>query len=150
MARADITSDPTAACVNAWSLLRAAHTRVEQELSGELARACGLSVTEFDVLFHLRRHAGQEPRISDLLAAVALSQPALSRLVARLEQRGLLCRAPAPGDARAALLSLTPAGEHLLRAAAAIHNRVVHDVFASRFTPAEQVTLLRILGRIAE
>jgi DNA-binding MarR family transcriptional regulator len=139
----------TVACVNAWHLLRAAHARVEQELSGELARACGLSVTEFDALFYLRLHAADGPRVGALQGAVSLSQPALSRLVARLEQRGLLCREPAPGDARAATLRLTATGETLLEQAAAVHARVVHEVFASRFTPAEQATLLQILGRIA-
>ncbi len=147
---AEIDAPPTVACVNAWHLLRAAHARVEQELAGELTRACGLSVTEFDALFSLRLHAADGPRIGDLQAAVDLSQPALSRLVARLEQRGLLCREPAPGDARAATLRLTPAGDDLLQVATAIHSRVVHEVFANRFTSAEQATLLRILGRIAE
>ncbi len=139
----------TVTCVNVWHLLRAAHARVEQELAGELARACGLSVTEFDALFYLRLHAAGEPRIGALQEAVSLSQPALSRLVARLEQRGLLCREPAPGDARAATLRLTATGEHLLETAATVHTRVVQEVFASRFTPAEQATLLQILGRIA-
>lgn len=139
----------TVACVNAWHLLRAAHARVEQELAGALARACGLSVTEFDALFYLHLHVADEPRIGALQDAVDLSQPALSRLVARLEQRGLLCREPAPEDARAATLRLTPAGETLLEQAATVHARVVHEVFASRFTDDEQATLLQILGRIA-
>lgn len=139
----------TTTCVNAWHLLRAAHARVEQELAGALAHACGLSVTEFDALFYLHLHAAEEPRIGALQGAVALSQPALSRLVARLEQRGLLCREPAPGDARAATLRLTALGETLLTQAATVHAAVVHEVFASRFTPAEQAALLQILGRIA-
>lgn len=137
------------ACVNAWHLLRAAHARVEQELGGELARACGLSVSEFDALFYLRLHASEALRIGDLQAAVDLSQPALSRLVARLEQRGLLCREPVPEDARAATLRLTAAGEEVLEIATRVHTQVVHKVFASRFTDAEQATLLSILGRIA-
>ena len=139
----------TTSCVSAWHLLRAAHARVEQELAGELARACGLSVTEFDALFYLHLHAAEEPRIGALQAAVDLSQPALSRLVARLEQRGLLCRETAPEDARAATLRLSATGARVLEQAATVHTRVVHEVFASRFTPGEQATLLQILGRIA-
>ena len=139
----------TTSCVNAWHLLRAAHARVEQGLGEELARACGLSVTEFDALFYLHLHAAQEPRIGDLLPAVALSQPALSRLVARLEERGLLCREPVPGDARAARSRLTESGRAVVTVAARIHTRIVHELFASRFTAEEQATLLRILGQIA-
>ncbi len=147
MAKTDAST--TVACVNAWHLLRAAHARVEQELGSELARACGLSVSEFDALFYLRLHASDLLRIGDLQAAVDLSQPALSRLVARLEQRGLLCREPVPEDARAATLRLTPAGEKVLEKASQVHTQVVHNVFASRFTDEEQATLLGILGRIA-
>jgi DNA-binding MarR family transcriptional regulator len=139
----------TIACVNAWHLLRTAHARVEQELSSELSRACGLSVSEFDALFYLHLHAAEDPRIGDLQAAVALSQPATSRLVARLEQRSLLCREPVPEDARAVILRLTDAGRRLLETATVIHTRIVNDVFASRFTDEEQATLLAILGRIA-
>jgi len=146
---AEPDASTTVACVNAWHLLRAAHARVEQELGGELARACGLSVAEFDALFCLRLHAGEAPRIGNLQEAVDLSQPALSRLVARLEGRGLLRRGPVPDDARAATLRLTPAGEEVLEAASRIHTQVVHTVFASQFTDEEQATLLHILGRIA-
>jgi DNA-binding MarR family transcriptional regulator len=149
VARPDPSTANTIACVNAWHLLRMAHARVEQELSRELATACGLSVTEFDALFYLRLHAAEALRIGDLQLAVDLSQPALSRLVARLEQRGLLCREPVPEDARAATLRLTPAGEDVLNTASRVHTRVVHEVFASRFTDDEQATLLGILGRIA-
>ena len=146
---ADSNVSTTVACVNAWHLLRAAHARVEQELGGALARACGLSVSEFDALFYLRLHAAEDLRIGDLQSAVDLSQPALSRLVARLQQRGLLCREPVPGDARAATLRLTPTGADVLDTATQVHTRIVHEVFASRFSDEEQATLLGILGRIA-
>lgn len=144
-------TDPstTIACVNAWRLLRAAHARVERELESALARACALTVSEFDALFSLQLHAAEDPRIGDLRAAVDLSQPATSRLVARLEQRGLLCREPVPEDARAATLRLTDSGRTLLETATVIHTRIVNEVFASRFTDEEQATLLRILGQIA-
>lgn len=145
MARTDSTTN---ACVNAWHLLRTAHARVEQELSSELSTTCGLSVSEFDALFYLHLHATEDPRVGDLQATVALSQPATSRLVARLEQRSLLCREPVPEDARAATLRLTDSGRMLLESATMIHTRIVHDVFASRFTDEEQATLLQILGRI--
>jgi DNA-binding MarR family transcriptional regulator len=146
---AESDASTAVACVNAWHLLRAAHARVEQDLGGELARVCGLSLSEFDALFYLRLHASEALRIGDLQAAVDLSQPALSRLVARLEQRGLLCREPVPEDARAATLRLTSAGEEVLVTATQIHTQVVHRVFASRFSDEEHATLLRILGRIA-
>src|SRR5687768_3026816 len=88
-------------CALAWQTLRMAHDRVAQRLGAELSGACGLAINEFDVLLFLRSHAHERVRIGALLDAVPLSQPALSRLVARLEARGLLARREAKDDARA-------------------------------------------------
>ena len=44
------------------------------------------------MLLFLRSHQHEQVRIGALLEVVPLSQPALSRLVARLEARGLLVR----------------------------------------------------------
>ena len=79
-------------CALAWQTLRMAHDRVAQRLGSELSGACGLAINEFDVLLFLRSHAHEQVRIGALLEAVPLSQPALSRLVARLEARCLLAR----------------------------------------------------------
>ncbi len=84
-----------ATCTRAWQMLRTAHDRVVQRLGAALYRECALAINEFDVLLYLRSHARDEVRISALLDAVSLSQPALSRLVARLEERGLLARSGA-------------------------------------------------------
>jgi len=52
-------------------------------------------------------------RLIDLLATEQLKQPALTSLVAKLEQDGLLQRRPDPADGRASLLSLTRTGREL-------------------------------------
>ena len=54
-------------------------------------------------------------RLTDLLATEQLKQPALTSLVAKLEQDGLLQRRPDPADGRASLLSLTRTGRELVR-----------------------------------
>jgi DNA-binding MarR family transcriptional regulator len=63
----------------------------------------------------LTRLAGAPPtRLTDLAVAEGVSQPSMSALIARLVEQGLLRREPDPRDARAVLLSLTPAGEELV------------------------------------
>jgi len=54
-------------------------------------------------------------RLTDLLATEQLKQPALTSLVGKLEQDGLLQRRPDPTDGRAMLLSLTRAGRQVVR-----------------------------------
>ena len=137
-------------CALAWQTLRMAHDRVAQRLGAELSAACGLAINEFDVLLFLRSHAHEQVRIGALLEAVPLSQPALSRLVARLEVRGLLARSEAAGDARAVVVSLTEAGTTLIDRALVIHARVVHETLVDKLPETERSALLRTLGQIGQ
>jgi DNA-binding MarR family transcriptional regulator len=137
-------------CALAWQTLRMAHDRVAQQLSAELSGACELAINEFDVLLYLLSHAQDEVRIGALLDAVPLSQPALSRLVARLEARGLLSRSRAEGDARAVVVCLTESGAALIDRALAIHARVVHETLIGKFTETERTALLRTLSQIGQ
>jgi DNA-binding MarR family transcriptional regulator len=54
-------------------------------------------------------------RLTDLLATEQLKQPALTSLVAKLQQDGLVSRRPDPSDGRAILLSLTREGRQVVR-----------------------------------
>jgi len=42
-------------CARAWSALTAAHARVSAELSSALARECGLTINDFEILLRLDR-----------------------------------------------------------------------------------------------
>ena len=137
-------------CALAWQTLRMAHDRVAQRLGAELSDACGLAINEFDVLLYLRSHAREEVRIGALLEAVPLSQPALSRLVARLEARGLLARSAAEDDARAVVVCLTETGTALIDRALVIHARVVHETLVGKFSETERTALLRTLSQIGQ
>jgi DNA-binding MarR family transcriptional regulator len=143
----DLESHDSAACTLAWHTLRLAHDRVAARLGGALTSECGLAINEFDVLLYLRTHAGEEVRTGALLDAVALSRPALSRLVARLEARDLLTRSPARDDGRATVVCLTGVGAALLDRAVVVH-AAVHETLTSKYSPAERETLLRTLDRI--
>jgi DNA-binding MarR family transcriptional regulator len=136
-------------CARAWSALTAAHARTAGRLSIALARSCGLTINDFEIL--LRLHRAPEPglRLGELNCAVPLTQPALSRAVTRLAERGCLARAEVPGDRRGVLITITPAGRDLLASAIPVHSRTVREVLLDRLTPAEQDLLTRALSRVA-
>ena len=138
------------ACARAWQALRLAHDRVERQLTTELGRHSGLTISDFAVLLHLHLHDGEEVRMHDLTEAVLLSQPALSRLVARLVERGLLERSGAADDGRAIIVCLTDQGRGLAARAVQVHTAAVHDVLTSRLTDREHDTLLETLTRITQ
>jgi DNA-binding MarR family transcriptional regulator len=64
-------------------------------------------------------------RITELGEDVLLTQPGMSRLIARLETRGLVVREDDQDDARACRIRLTPAGADLQRRVGAAHGRHV-------------------------
>ncbi len=78
-----------------------------------LASVQRLNFSALSVLHSLSR--GGPMRLTDLLATEQIKQPALTTLVAKLEAAGLVSRRPDPGDGRAALLSLTTAGEMVVQ-----------------------------------
>jgi DNA-binding MarR family transcriptional regulator len=134
-------------CARAWSALTAAHARVAGRLATALARGCGLTINDFEILLRLD-HQGSL-RLSELSPAVPLTQPALSRAVARLADRGCLSRSGDPRDRRGVLITIAPAGQDLLRAAIPVHAATVRAELLDQLTPAEQDLLTRALTRVA-
>ena len=135
-------------CTRAWQTLRRAHDRVARRLTADLARECAVAINDLDVLLHLRAHADEGVRITEVRDAVPLSQPALSRLVARLVARGLVTRSEAADDGRAAVVGLTTAGGELLDRAVEVHARAIREALTARFSDEEQAMLLRALSQI--
>jgi DNA-binding MarR family transcriptional regulator len=138
------------ACARAWAALTAAHTRIAGQLSIALARACDLSINDFEILLQLEHAAAPGLRLTELNAAIPLSQPSLSRAVARLGQRGWLSRAGAAGDRRGVLITITPAGRDVLHSAVPVHARTIREFLLDPLTPREQDLLARALRRVAD
>jgi DNA-binding MarR family transcriptional regulator len=137
------------ACARAWAALTAAHTRIAGQLSTALARACDLSINDFEILLRLDHAPAPGLRLSALNAAIPLTQPSLSRAVARLAQRGWLSRAGAADDRRGVLITITSAGQDVLRSAVPVHAQTIRESLLDPLTPGEQDLLARALSRVA-
>lgn len=85
-----------------------------------------LSRTAAAVLSAIER--GGPQRITTMATREAVSQPAMTGLVQRLEASGLVTREPDPVDGRAALIAVTPAGSSALAARRRSHD----DAIAAR------------------
>jgi len=93
---------------DAWEALLTAHASLMKQFAAQDIWE-DISMREYDVLYTLSKC--REPlRLSELNRYVLLSQPALSRLVDRLADRGLIQRAADPSDGRGIRLSLTGEG----------------------------------------
>ena len=137
-------------CAQVWVALRAIYERVSAELAGVLTKECGLTINEFEILVFLNEAGDRRLRLGDLSEAVNLSQPALSRLVMRLEQQGLISRADVNDDRRAVCISLTDRGSALLERATPIQRDVVERLLSSRMMESEQAALIAVFQRMGE
>lgn len=109
-----------------------------------------LSFSALSVLHSLSRRG--PTRLTDLVRTEQIKQPALTAVVAKLENDGLVSRQRDPADGRASLLSLTDAGSEIVRGR---HEGRVERLGAlvERLSPADRRTLLaaaEVLDRIVE
>ncbi|MES1171027.1 MAG: MarR family transcriptional regulator [Actinomycetota bacterium] len=100
------------------------------------------SMREYDVLYTLSK-CDEALRLTELGQHVLLSQPALSRLVDRLVERGLVFRCEDPADARAVRVSLTEEGREVQREIGRAHARDVSAAMEPLTT--EELETLRTL-----
>jgi DNA-binding MarR family transcriptional regulator len=105
-----------------------------------------VSLKEYDVLYALRK-AGCALRQTELTKQVLLSQPALSRMVERLEQRGLVGRATDPDDRRGVLITLTDEGAAAQQRIGSRHARSVEERMRV-LTPDQQRQLRDLCARL--
>jgi DNA-binding MarR family transcriptional regulator len=136
-------------CARAWAALTAVHARITEQLSAALGEACGLSINDFEILLRVDQVPPPGLRLGGLSQAVRLTQPSLSRAVARLERRGWLRRAGTTDDRRGVVVATTPAGKDVLHAAAPIHAQIIRQSLLDPLTEDEQDLLARALTRIA-
>jgi DNA-binding MarR family transcriptional regulator len=132
---------------DAWEALLSAHAVLMKQFAAEDVWA-DLSMREYDVLYTLSKC--QDPiNLSELNRHVLLSQPALSRLVDRLAERGLVERCADPADGRGVRLSLTEAGRSLQRQVGRRHARGVARAMTAGLSPGELRQLETICLKLA-
>jgi len=132
---------------DAWEALLSAHARLMKQFAAEDIWQ-DLSMREYDVLYTLSK--SREPvRLGELHRHVLLSQPALSRMVDRLVERGLIERRRDPADRRGVRLSLTDAGRDIQRQIGGRHARSVARTLTAELSPDELRQLAAIGWKLA-
>ncbi|WP_327293704.1 MULTISPECIES: MarR family transcriptional regulator [unclassified Streptomyces] len=114
-------TDPAMTALSqSWCALSLLHGRIEAHIERALQAGHGLSVREYSLLDVLsRQHDGEggHLQMKQVAEAVVLSHSATTRLVTRLEDRGLLSRYLCPTDRRGIYTDVTSAGALLLEQA---------------------------------
>jgi DNA-binding MarR family transcriptional regulator len=127
----------------AWEAMFRAQATLAREFEreGEWGDLIG---REYGVLYALST-APDGLRIIDLCEDALLTQAGVSRLVSRLERRGLVERSDDPHDGRASRFSLTAEGREIQRRIGRAHARHVAKAMTRALSP-EQLRTLRDLS----
>lgn len=135
--------------LTAMGLLAETHAGVMAKTAPALA-AAGLSMSDFDVLIRLARSAGQRLRMTDLATQTALSTSGITRVVDRLEQRGLVRREICPSDRRGSFTVVTEAGREVTADVVRQHVRDIDRWLTGLLTAPQLGALLGALRIIRD
>ena len=106
-----------------------------------------VSLREYDVLFVLASHGGAL-RLRELTQQLYLVQSSVSRLVERMEARGLVTRSVPPDDARGTLVTITDEGHRVQREVGARHVQAMGRYVGAALDDDEQRTLRGLLDAL--
>ncbi|WP_100443999.1 MarR family winged helix-turn-helix transcriptional regulator [Glycomyces xiaoerkulensis] len=132
---------------DAWEALLTAHAALIKHLAADRIWH-EVTMREYDVLYTLSK-CDRPTRIGELNRNVLLSQPALSRLVERLAERGLIERSADPADGRGVRLSLTEAGRLQQRRVGGRHAVGVARAVAAELSEEEMRQLEAICRKLS-
>ncbi|MBI5103808.1 MAG: MarR family transcriptional regulator [Solirubrobacterales bacterium] len=132
----------------AWTGFLRLHQRLARELDAELEQAHGLSLGDYDVLTQLESADGHRLRMADLADAVLLTRSGLTRLVDRLQHRGLVERVKCSSDQRGMHAQLTEEGLARLHAARPTHLAGVRRGFLDELSQDETRALADLWARL--
>ncbi|HET7757313.1 MAG TPA: MarR family transcriptional regulator [Steroidobacteraceae bacterium] len=127
-------------------LLGRARASLLSSLDAELG-SFGLNAMQYAVLKHVAEGAARTA--ADLCRFMYYDTGSMTRILDRLEEKGLLRRERSPEDRRVVLLRVAPAGRAQLPRLRAIGSRVLGAHLAG-FRPAEVEALQRLLGRMID
>lgn len=131
----------------AWRGLIRLRETVMREIDRRLRREGLVSLADYGVLITLVTEPTLRLRMSELGVRRMLTPSGITRVVDRLEERGLVRREPDPADGRAALAILTRPGLKALRSAQSVHHAAVRELYLGRLTPRELGQLASIFEK---
>ncbi|OZE93018.1 MarR family transcriptional regulator [Rhodococcus sp. 15-2388-1-1a] len=133
-----------------WLALAVLHGRIESRIERALQTNHNLSAREYWLLDVLgRQHDGEggHLQMKQVADAVVLSQSATTRLVTRLEDRGLLTRYLCPTDRRGIYTDVSEEGLALLEAARPTNDAALREALDEASTEPDLIPLVDAVRR---
>nr|WP_221380636.1 MarR family transcriptional regulator [Actinoplanes polyasparticus] len=114
-----------------WSQVASFTSAVDAGLGKWLNDAYRVGLTEYRALTYLSQAADKELRVNDLAQRISLNQSSVTRLVSRLEGKGLVRRDTCPDDGRGIYAVITEQGEALVARVRGPYEQHVRDLLGN-------------------
>jgi DNA-binding MarR family transcriptional regulator len=121
------------------------NARLVERVGQRMERESGLPPAWFEVLANLH---GCEMRMSDLADCLTLSRGGATRLVARLEEQGLVERVIPKEDRRATYAHITAKGEEALLRAKPVHMDAVREFWSDHIDDEQAQQLIAAFAAV--
>lgn len=141
-----LTEEEAKTWENVWSF----YVGLPSKLDAQLKRDAGISHFDFYAMSHIAGTDEGSLRMSELAQASDMSLSHLSRVITRLEKKGLVKRVPDPNDGRSTLAELTDAGWEIVEKASPGHVSEVRRLVFDNLTEEENRAIASAMAKIVD
>jgi DNA-binding MarR family transcriptional regulator len=134
--------------ITAWARLLRVSQACLDAVEADLKAAGFPPLVWYDVLLELRRAEDGRLRLNDIGGKILLSKSNATRVVDRLESRGLVTREECPADRRGAFAAITSEGRDLLRKMWPAYKASLACHFGARLSESEAAELAGLLEKL--
>jgi DNA-binding MarR family transcriptional regulator len=145
-----MSNGPSASAVLAWAKLVRVHQVLLAAVERDLRAAGQPPLAWYDALLELARAPEGRLRPFELERRMLLAQYNLSRLLDRLERKGLVAREPCFEDGRGQWVVITAAGRERQRAMWPVYAASIQGHVGAKLADADADLLAKLLDRLAD
>ncbi|WP_042373577.1 MarR family winged helix-turn-helix transcriptional regulator [Streptacidiphilus neutrinimicus] len=131
-----------------WGLMGNVYRLINDRLRHDIAEATGLDGSEFEFLLRLARFPGAHGMATRVGETMGFTSAGTTKLVARLERKGLIERTRDPEDGRAYLVGMTATGAEALRRGLEAHVPRLDEEVLGHLSASERASLRALLTRL--
>ena len=132
----------------AGSMLHVA-LQMKAEIENRIQAETGLLLADNEALLNLVHH--EEPlRMSMIAECLVISKGGTTKVIDRLEEKGLVARSQDPADRRALVVEITPKGREVFEEIQPILNEAIESYWGQHVTDDEAATVLEVAQRVVD
>lgn len=134
----------------AWGAFFVAHALAIRKIEKTMDGQAPLSLDEYDIMLSISRAPRGQIRYSDLAEVTVFTRSGITRVIRRLETRGLVRRKNCETDKRGAFAVLTPDGKQAMKNTWRLYSKAIVSLLDPYFDRSELVLFKSLLERVIE